>query len=296
MTELVLATETEQPAVPRRGFWRSVRHRPTFWICSSVIVLLALISLVPQWFASWFGSGDPTDCDLLSSALPPESGHPFGFDLQGCDIYSSVIYGTRTSVSVGVLTTVLCLVVALLLGTVAGYFGGWVDSVLARLTDVFLGFPFLLGAVVVLGSVNSRGPVIVSLVLALFSWPSMARLVRTCVRQVRDAEYVMSARAMGLGNGRILLRYVLPGAMGPVLALSTILVGSVIVAESTLTFLGVGLQAPSISWGLQLASAQAQFDNYPHILVFPSVFLTVTVLSLIALGDLLRDALNPRTR
>ncbi|SDP37184.1 oligopeptide transport system permease protein [Nakamurella panacisegetis] len=296
MTELALATESEQLTVTRRGFWRSVRRRPTFWICAVVIGLLALISLAPQWFAGWFGNGDPTDCDLLSSALPPEAGHPFGLDLQGCDIYSGVIYGTRTSVSVGVLTTVLCLIVALLLGTVAGYFGGWVDSVLARLTDVFLGFPFLLGAVVVLGSLNDRGPVTVSLVLALFSWPSMARLVRTCVRQVRDAEYVMSARAMGLRTGRILLRYVLPGAMGPVLALSTILVGAVIVAESTLTFLGVGLESPSISWGLQLASAQAQFDNYPHMLVFPSVFLTVTVLSLIALGDLLRDALNPRTR
>lgn len=144
--------------------------------------------------------------------------------------------------------------------------------------------------------VNDRGPVTVSVVLALFSRPSMARLVRTCVRQVCDAEYVMSARAMGLGTGRILLRYVLPGAMGLVLALSTILVGGVIVAESTLTFLSVGLEAPSISWGLQLASAQARFDNYPHKLVFPSVFLTVTVLSLIALGDLLRDALIPRTR
>ncbi|MET3805527.1 ABC-type dipeptide/oligopeptide/nickel transport system permease subunit [Nakamurella sp. UYEF19] len=296
MTELAMATESDQPAVTRRGFWRAVRRRPTFWLCSVVIGLLALISLAPGWFAGWFGSGDPADCDLLSSALGPAAGHPFGYDLQGCDIYSGVIYGTRTSVSVGVLTTAACLVVALVLGTVAGYFGGWVDSVLARLTDVFLGFPFLLGAVVVLGSLNDRGPVTVSLVLALFSWPSMARLVRTCVRQVRDAEYVMSARAMGLRNSRILLRYVLPAAMGPVFALSTILVGAVIVAESTLTFLGVGLQSPSISWGLQLASAQAQFDNYPHMLVFPSVFLTVTVLSLIALGDLLRDVLNPRTR
>jgi oligopeptide transport system permease protein len=182
------------------------------------------------------------------------------------------------------------------LGTLAGYHGGIADRLIARLTDVFLGFPFLLGAVVVLTSIGTRSAVTVALVLALFSWPTMARLVRGSVRAVRDAPYVEAARSMGLRDRRIIARYVLPNAIGPVLAVATTMVGGVIVSESTLTFLGLGLRAPSISWGLQLSSAQTYFQTSPHMLLFPSIFLTVTVLAMITLGDVLRDVLDPKSR
>ncbi|HEY0188743.1 MAG TPA: ABC transporter permease [Cellulomonas sp.] len=286
---------TEVPAAPR-GVWRSLRRRPLFWVCAAVLALLALIAVAPSWFAGWFGQPDPRACELADSAQEPSSAHVFGTDVQGCDVYANVIYGTRASLTVGLLCTVIALAVALVLGTAAGFYGGFADRLIARLTDVFLGFPFLLGAVVVLTSIGSRSAVVVALVLALFSWPTMARLVRGSVRSVRDAPYVEAARSMGLRDRRIIARYVLPNSIGPVLAVATTMVGGVIVSESTLTFLGLGLRAPSISWGLQLSSAQTYFQTSPHMLVFPSIFLTVTVLAMITLGDVLRDVLDPKSR
>jgi oligopeptide transport system permease protein len=261
-----------------------------------VLGVLLLIAVAPSWFAGWFGQPDPRACNLSDSALRPGGDHVFGTDVQGCDVYANVIYGTQASLTVGVLATAVALLVALVVGTAAGFYGGFADRLIARLTDVFLGFPFLLGAVVVLTSIGSRSAVTVALVLALFSWPTMARLVRGSVRAVRDAPYVEAAKAMGLRDRRIIARYVLPNSIGPVLAVATTMVGGVIVSESTLTFLGLGLRAPSISWGLQLSSAQTYFQTSPHMLLFPSLFLTVTVLAMITLGDVLRDVLDPKGR
>jgi ABC-type dipeptide/oligopeptide/nickel transport system permease subunit len=295
VAELVETTIPVVPGPSRRPF-RGVLRRPSFLVPAVAVLLLALVALLPGPVAGLFGHGDPLVCDLGSSGDPPTGGHPFGFDIQGCDLYANVIYGTRTSIAVGLLATVLALAVALVVGVLAGLFGGWPDFLLSRLTDVFLGFPFLLGAVVVLNSVGQRSVGSVSLVLALFGWPTMARLVRSSVRSVRGADYVLAARTMGLGEWRIIRRYVLPGSLAPVLVVATITVGGVIVAESTLTYLGIGLQAPAISWGLQLADAASQFQNAPHLLYFPGAFLAITVLSIISLGDTLRTALDPRQR
>lgn len=291
----VTEVDADAAAAPR-GVWRTLRRRPLFWLCAGVLGLLLLIAVAPSWFAGWFGQPDPRACDLADSALRPGGDHVFGTDVQGCDVYANVIYGTQASLTVGVLATAVALLVALVVGTAAGFYGGFADRLIARLTDVFLGFPFLLGAVVVLTSIGSRSAVTVALVLALFSWPTMARLVRGSVRAVRDAPYVEAAKAMGLRDRRIIARYVLPNSIGPVLAVATTMVGGVIVSESTLTFLGLGLRAPSISWGLQLSSAQTYFQTSPHMLLFPSIFLTVTVLAMITLGDVLRDVLDPKGR
>lgn len=297
-TALATTPAAAEPAATlvRRGVWRTLRRRPLFWACAVVLAAITLVAAAPGWIAGWFGQPDPRACDLTLSAQPPSAAHVFGTDLQGCDVYANVVHGTRNSLVVGLLCTAVALAVALALGTLAGYCGGWADRLVSRLTDVFLGFPFLLGAVVVLTSVGTRSAVTVALVLALFSWPGLARLVRTSVRTVRNAEHVEAAHAMGLPTHRILLRYVLPNAVGPVVAVVATLVGGVIVAEATLTFLGLGLRAPSISWGLQLASAQSHFQTAPHMLVFPSLFLTVTVLAMVTLGDVLRDTLDPQGR
>lgn len=296
MSELAAPIAPAPTAEPARGVWRTLRRRPLFWACAAVLAVLALVAVVPQAFAGWFGQPDPRLCDLAESLHGPSAAHVFGTDRQGCDVFSNVVYGTRASLSVGVLATAVALAVGLVVGTLAGYVGGWLDSLVSRLTDVFLGFPFLLGAVVVLTSVKSRSPIVLALVLAIFLWPTLARLTRASVRAVRDAPYVDAARAMGLGSARILLRYVLPNALAPVLAVATTTVGGVIVAESTLTFLGLGLRAPSISWGLQLANAQASFQIAPHTLVFPGLALVVTVLAMVTLGDVLRDTLDPKAR
>lgn len=296
MSEQLAPQQAPLVAPADRSVWATLRARPLFWVCSGVLALLALIALLPGPIAGIFGQPDPRACNLADSALEPGGAHVFGTDLQGCDIFANVVYGTQTSLFIGLLTTVLCLAIAMVLGTLAGYYGGVADRIVARLTDVFLGFPFLLGAIVVLNSIGARSPVTVSLVIAFFSWPTLARLVRSSVRTVRSAEYVQAASAMGLRDRHILLGHVVPNSLGPVLAIATTMVGSVIVAESTLTFLGVGLRSPSISWGLQLSTAQSYFQSEPHLLVFPSIFLTVTVLSLITLGDILRDALDPKGR
>ncbi|OIH96916.1 MULTISPECIES: ABC transporter permease [unclassified Curtobacterium] len=296
MTTAALSATVEPVVAGRRRPLLAVVRTPGFWLPAGVLAVVLLVAAFPQLLAGLFGHGDPRACDLGRSGDAPTDGHPFGFDLQGCDVYANVVHGTRSSVAVAVLTTVLAGVVAVVVGTVAGMVGGWVDAALARLTDVFLGFPFLLGAVVVLNSVGERSVLTVSLVLALFGWPTMARLVRSSVRSVRNAEFVLAARTMGLSTWRITTRYVLPSSVSPLLVLATITVGGVIVSESTLTYLGIGLERPAVSWGLQLSAATSQFLRAPHMLVAPAAFLAVTVLAVIALGDTLRAALDPRRR
>jgi oligopeptide transport system permease protein len=273
---------------------RALLRRPLFWIPVAVLSLLVLMSIFPAFFAGLFGNGDPRACNLGDSSAPGRDGHPFGFDLQGCDIWANAIYGTQSSITVGVLATLIALVIAIVLGTAAGLYGGIIDWLISRLTEVFLGFPFLLAAIVVLNSIGERNVWTVSIVLGVFGWPTMARLVRSSVRSIRTSEYVLAARTMGLGPARIILRYVLPNSLSPVFILATIAIGAVIVAESSLTYLGVGLQPPAISWGLQIAAGSRIFQSAPHVLLLPSVFLAATVLCVIVLGDALRAATDPR--
>jgi oligopeptide transport system permease protein len=281
------------PLVPRNSVFVRLRRRPVFWAATTVAALLACISTYPAAFAGWFGHGDPRVCDLANSALGPQPGHPFGFDIQGCDLYANVIYGARNSIQIGLLTTAIGLAVAVVLGSAAGYYGRWFDAMTSRLADVFFGFPFLLGAIVVLSTFRLRGVLTVSATLALFTWPTLMRLMRSTALQTRESDYVTAARSIGASDLRIITRHVVPNAIAPVMVIATITVGSVIAAEATLTFLGVGLQHPAISWGLQLASAQQNFQSHPHILVFPGLFLCITVLTFILFGDELQSAMDP---
>ncbi|MEU6641909.1 ABC transporter permease [Saccharomonospora sp. NPDC046836] len=279
-----------------RGLWATLRNRVQFWVSVVLLALLAIIAAVPGPLAGIFGEGDPRACDLPASNRPPVSGHLFGTDVQGCDVLANVLFGTRTSLFIGLATTAICLVVAVALGTLAGYAGGWVDALIARTADVVLGFPFLLGAIIVLNTAPNRSPLLLAAVLAFFSWPTFARLIRSSVKEVREREFVQASHVLGLSQPRVVLTHVLPNSLAPTLAIAATMVGGVIGAEATLTFLGVGLVPPSISWGVQLSTAQSYFQSAPHTVVFPSIFLTVTVISLIMLGDALRDALDPRGR
>jgi len=281
---------------PRRGAWRDLIGRPLFWIAGGILTILGAFAVAPAPFAGLFGNGDPRACDLAHSADGPTAGHPFGFDIQGCDIWANAVYGAQSSIAVGFLATSIALVIAVTLGTTAGMGGRAADWVVSRVTEVFLGFPFLLAAIVVLNTLGVRNVWTVSVVLGVFGWPTMARLVRASVRSIRGADYVVAARTMGLRMPRILRRYVLPNALQPVLVLATIAIGAVIVAESTLTYLGIGLSSPAISWGLQIAAGSRIFQTEPHVILLPSVFLALTVLSIVALGEELRAAFDPRER
>jgi len=275
-----------------------LRHRPLLTprvlLPASVVALVLVVAAFPGWFAGWFGHGDPRTCDLANSRGGPTSGHPFGFDIQGCDLYANVVYGTRPSVFIGLAVTAGTVIIAVVLGCAAAYFGGLVDSAVSRTMDVFFGFPVLVGQVVILSTIEARNAFVVAGVLILFFWPYTTRLMRSAALATVSLGYVQAARGVGASPWRVIIRHVLPNSSGPVLAVVGIGIGAMITAESALTFLGVGLRQPTISWGVQLNTARDAFRADPHLLLFPSLFLTVTVLAFVLLGDALRDVFDPR--
>jgi len=275
---------------------RHLLRQPRFLIPAFGVFVACVMAAVPQLFAGLFGHGDPNACDLANSGLGPMPGHPFGFDIQGCDLYSNVIYGARASMSIGLLSTAAILVIAILLGSVAGYSGGIADSIIGRLMDIFFGFPALVGMIVFLETFNTHTALSVSLVLALFMWPAATRVMRGSVLATAHLDFVTASRSIGAGYLRILARHVIPNSIGPVAVLGSLSIGGVIAAEAALTFLGVGLRAPSISWGVQLNTAQQYFEIHPNLLIFPGLFLSLTILSFVLIGDTLRDALDPKLR
>jgi oligopeptide transport system permease protein len=288
--------ETTEPAERRGGLWadawRELRHDPIFIVAGLIVLMFVTLATFPGLFTNT----DPRSCDLSMSLAPPSRAHPFGVDLLGCDYYARVVYGARASIAVGILVTAGTVAVAVLLGSLAGYFRGPIDSVISRLTDVIFGLPFILGAIVLLSVVDSRGVLEVGLVLVALGWTTMTRLMRSSVLSVLGADYISAARVLGASDARILLTHVLPNAMAPVMVYATIYVGIIIAAEATLSFLGVGLQLPAISWGLMISDAQYRISEAPHLLLFPGLFLSLTVLSFILMGDALRDALDPKLR
>ena len=226
---------------------------------------------------------------------PP--GHPFGFDVQGCDIYSRVIHGARASVSVGVLTTMLTVLLGGVVGALAGFYGGLLDSFLARITDIFFSVPLLLGAITCMQAFTDKTVWVVALVLAVFGWPQIARIMRGSVISVRSAEYVTAATALGASRTKVLLRHVLPNAIPPVIVIATVSLGAFIGAEATLSFLGIGLNpATTVSWGGDINQAQQVLRSNPSVLLYPAAALSITVLSFIMLGDAVREALDPKSR
>ncbi|MEV7808685.1 ABC transporter permease [Microbispora sp. NPDC088329] len=276
-----------------RDAWAELRGRVIFWFSTAVLLVAMAMAAFPGLFARL---GPNESCDLRMSKRGPADGALFGYDLQGCDYWSQVVHGTRASIVVGVAVTVFALLISIVLGLVGGYYGGVADAVIARVTDVFFGIPFVLGATVVLVAFPDHGIWAMTLVLVLLGWTTMTRLMRGQVIAVKDMDFVAAARMLGASDRRLMFRHILPNAIAPVIVVAMLNVGNVIAGEATLDYLGVGLQYPDVSWGLQLNIAQTFFAEHPHLLVFPALFLTATVLSFLMLGDVVRDALDPRLR
>jgi len=192
--------------------------------------------------------------------------------------------------------TVFAVIIAVILGSLAGYYGRFLDTIIARITDIWFAIPTILGGIVILSLLQERGLWQVSLVLIVLGWPTMLRLLRSAVLSAKEQEYVDAARALGASDFRIITRHILPNAIAPVIVYATITVGVIISAEAALSFLGVGLQLPAISWGLMISVAQTRILQSPHLLLFPGAFLSLTVFSFILMGDALRDALDPKLR
>jgi len=273
--------------------WQKLRRRPLFWASAGLIALVVLVALFPGWFTSQ----DPRYCLLENSLGDSSAGHPFGFDRQGCDIYSRVIYGARPSVLVGVLTTIAVTILGTAIGAFAGYIGGWIDSILSRVTDIFFAIPLVLAAIVMMQMfAGRRGILTVVLVMAAFGWTSIARITRGSVMSVKNNDYVTAARSLGMGGNSILLRHVLPNAAAPIIVYATVALGTFIVLEATLSFLGIGLPPSVVSWGGDINTAQASLRVRPEVLFYPAGALALTVLSFIMMGDAVRDALDPKVR
>ncbi|AEY91488.1 ABC transporter permease [Streptomyces olivaceoviridis] len=272
--------------------WRDLRRDPVFLVSALVILFLVFVSVWPSAIAS----GNPLTCDLAKAQDGSAPGHPFGYDGQGCDVYTRTVYGARTSVTVGVLATLGVSVFGSVLGGLAGYFGGLWDAVLSRITDIFFAIPVVLGGLVLLSVVTSNTVWPVIGFMVLLGWPQISRIARGSVITAKQNDYVQAARALGASDSRILLRHIAPNAVAPVIVVATIALGTYIALEATLSYLGVGLKPPSVSWGIDISAASPYIRNAPHALLWPSGALAVTVLAFIMLGDAVRDALDPKLR
>ena len=279
--------------------WRQLKKNPVFWVSVVLITIFVVMAAVPQLFTQT----DPTEAILKDARMRPSSEAWFGRDIQGYDIYARTIYGARASILVGVFTTIGTVILGSLLGIMAGFYGGWSDTLISRITDVFLAIPLLLGGILFMSTfpnnANSAYLVVVFkvvLALTILGWPSLTRLMRSSVLQVKPNDYVQAARALGASPWRIIRSHILPNAMAPVIVVSTINLGVYISVEATLSFLGIGLTPPAISWGVSISDALVALRTTPHILLFPSIFLSLTVLAFIMLGDAVRDAFDPKTR
>ncbi len=223
----------------------------------------------------------------------PTAMHWMGTDGLGRDLYSRVLFGARMSLAVGIFTAVASLLLGTFTGAIAGYCGGWVDELLMRVVDLFYIFPSLLLAILLM-LVFGQGATGIFVAISLTAWVTQARLVRGQVLQAREMAYVESARAVGTGHGRILWRHILPNLMGPIIVSLTLQIPANIMAESFLSFIGLGLQPPLSSWGTLAAEGFRSIRAYPHLMIFPGGVLFLTVLAFNALGDGLRDWLDPR--
>jgi peptide/nickel transport system permease protein len=283
-----LATEN----LPLSGTARMARHNPL----AAVGVALVIIFLVCALFAPWLAPQDPARIDLPNRLEPPSAHHLCGTDELGRDILSRLIWGARVSMLVGSCVVAGSLFLGLIIGSIAGFYGGRVDRfVNIVLMNAFLSFP---GILIAIAFVAFRGPGIFNLVLALSlgGWVGYARLVRAQVLAVREREFVEAARALGASDLRIILSHILPNIIQPVIVQAAIGMAGAVLAEATMSFLGLGVPPPTASWGSMLNDARSHLFDAPHLVIFPAVTVMLAVLAFNFIGDALRDFLDPRSR
>jgi len=261
---------------------------------SAFIAVLLLVSLVlTALIGPAFVSHDPLAMDLDNLKQPPGRHHLLGTDSTGRDILSRLVYGARISLSVGVLASLFSLGIGIFFGLIAGYFGGRVDTVLSQLFDIFLAFPSLLLAIGI-SAIMSPGLTSAMLAITLVGWAGFARLVRGITLSLKEQTYVEASRAMGASSARILYKHILPNALPLLLVAGSLRVGGFILLEAALSFLGLGVQPPTPTWGSMISLSRAYITSAPWMVIFPGLAISITVISFNILGDFLRDKLDPR--
>lgn len=263
---------------------------------AAVGVVLVILFVICAIFAPLIATQDPAQLNLTGRLLPPGHGHLFGTDELGRDIFSRVVYGARISLVVAVSVVSLSLGIGLVAGLAAGFYGGWTDTVLnVYVTNAFLALP---GILLAIAFVAFLGPGLLNLVLALSisGWVGYARLVRAQVMAVKEREFVEAARALGASDARVLLRHILPNTIQPLIVQAAIGMAGAVLAEATLSFLGLGVPPPTASWGSMLNDGRSHLFDSPHLVIFPAIAVMLAVLSFNFIGDALRDFMDPRIR
>jgi len=294
---------------PRQLFWRRFRQDRVALCSLGFVVFLFVVAIAAPLIVKLLGLPGPSVqnpnlTDSFGSPLGPSLAHPFGVDQLGQDVASRVIYGTRVALEVGILGTAVATLIGVVIGTLAGFYRGWVDTLLSRLIDVVLSIPILLlglgigAACAVRGCVGGTiqpGLGLVIFLIALANWTYIARIVRGLVLSLRESEFVQASRALGASDARIMFREIFPNLLAPIIVYSTLLIPLNILLEAGLSFLGVGIRPPTASWGQMIAAATPIFNTAWWYMTFPGLALLLTVLAFNLLGDGLQDALNPRT-
>ncbi|MET0822688.1 MAG: ABC transporter permease [Aeromicrobium sp.] len=293
-------------AVPENQWkeaWKRLRTSPLFWLSTAILLVVATMIFFPSLFTNADPNRPPS---LMDSFSPARKGHPFGFTEQGGDVWARTVYGARASVAIGLLTTIIVAILGIITGAIAGFYGGIVDTLVSRFSDIFFSIPLLLACIVVISVLNNIFPnrgfwgsvFVVVAALSLFAWPQITRQMRGAVLEIKNLEFVDAATAIGASKMKNLRRHIVPNALAPVIVASTISLGVFIVAESSLSFLGLGLPSNVASWGNDISAAQNQVRSGQNLRVMfvPATALAVTVLGFILLGEAVREALDPKAR
>lgn len=276
--------------------WRRFRRHP-----GAVVGLIVLSIIIIAVILAPLSPYDPLESDISARLEPPSWEHPFGTDQLGRDMLTRVLYGGRISLTVGFLVVFITLLIGIPVGAAAGYFGGWVDNILMRITDVVLSLPSLLVLILLSAMlremevpfVKQNNVLTIAIVIGILSWMTVARLVRANILSLREMEFVTASRALGAGSLAIILSRILPNTMGPIIVESTLEFGWAIMEESGLSFLGFGIMPPTPSWGNLLGNAQEHLARHPWLAIFPGLMIFFTIISVNYIGDGLRDALDP---
>lgn len=284
-----------EPGIAQISQWSEIRARflanKLAVIGLAIIVLLVLVAILAPWLAP----EDPLKQDLNATLQSPGGAHLLGTDALGRDLLSRLIYGSRIAIVVGLCSILIACAIGITLGAIAGYNGKFADTVIMRTADVFFAFPLLIGAIIII-MLMGRGVLPVVLSLAIFSWATVARLLRSTILSVREMDYVHAAKALGAGPLRIIRRHVLPNSLTSVLVYATSNVGISIVAEASLSYLGVGVSPEVAEWGNMIAPGRDFMGVKDYLWLYPSLAIVITTLGFVFLGNGLRDALDPKLR
>ena len=287
------------PTTPSRSYWRESAHRVSTnrvaLVCAVFILMLALVALLAPLISRYVTHYDATSQDLTRLFQPPSPGHLLGTDELGRDTLTRLVYGAQVSLTVGFLTAALSLVVGGTVGMVAGYLGGWLDSLLMRLVDVILSIPAIF-LFILLSTLLRPNAVTLSFIIALVGWGNVGRLVRAEALSLRSREFIVATRSIGAGTLRLIVRHLVPNALPVMIVAASLAVGQIILAESALSFLGLGIQPPTPSWGNMLSNAQQYYYHSAWLVVVPGVMIFLVVLAASLLGNAIRDAFDPRLR